>query len=77
MEMLPLKVYPRIIFVQSGDAISSDFSSQIGVVIFLEREMLRLQHFYNIFTTNHMWLVVIDSNLKLTLRLLFCPNNNN
>ena len=41
------------------------------------REMLRLQHFYNIFTTNHMWLVVIGSNLKLTLRLHFCPNNNN
>ena len=32
---------------------------------------------YNIFTTNHRWLVVISSNLKLTLRLLFCPNNNN
>ena len=41
------------------------------------REMLRLQHFYNNFTTNHRWLVVIGSNLKLTLRLLFCPNNNN
>ena len=24
-----------------------------------------------------MWLVVIGSNLKLTLRLLFCPNDNN
>ena len=33
--------------------------------------MLRLQHFYNISTTNHKWLVVIGSNLKLTLRLLF------
>ena len=32
---------------------------------------------YNIFTTNNKWLVVIGSNLKLTLRLLFCPNNNN
>ena len=32
---------------------------------------------YNIFTTNHKWLVVIGLNLKLTLRLLFCPNNNN
>ena len=32
---------------------------------------------YNIFTTNYMWLVVIGSNLKLTLRLPFCPNNNN
>ena len=42
-----------------------------------KREMLRLQHFYNNFTTNHRWLVVIGSNLKLTLRLLFCPNNNN
>ena len=38
-----------------------------------EREMLRPQHFI----TNHRWLVVIGSNLKLTLRLLFCPNNNN
>ena len=44
---------------------------------FLFREMLRLQYFYNNFTTNHRWLVVIGSNLKLTLRLLFCPNNNN
>ena len=35
--------------------------------------MLRLQHFYNIFTTNHRWLVIISLNLKLTLRLLFCP----
>ena len=32
---------------------------------------------HNIFTTNHRWLVVIGSNLNLTLRLLFCPNNNN
>ena len=29
------------------------------------------------FTTNYKWLVVIDSNLNLTLRLLFCPNKNN
>ena len=39
--------------------------------------MLCLQHIYNIFTTNYRWLVVIGSNFKLTLRLLFCPNNNN
>ena len=32
---------------------------------------------YNIFTINYRWLVVISSNLKLTLRLLFYPNNNN
>ena len=31
---------------------------------------------HNIFTINHKWLVVIDSNLNLILRLLFCPNNN-
>ena len=29
------------------------------------------------FTTNYKWLVIIGSNLNLTLRLLFCPNNNN
>ena len=29
------------------------------------------------FTTNYRRLVVIGSNLNLTLRLLFCPNNNN
>ena len=28
---------------------------------------------YNIFITNHRWLVVIGSNFKLTLRLLFFP----
>ena len=26
---------------------------------------------HNIFTTNHRWLVIISSNLNLTLRLLF------
>ena len=35
--------------------------------------MLRPQHF----TTNYKWLVVISLNLKLTVRLFFCPNNNN
>ena len=29
------------------------------------------------FITNYRWLVVIGSNLNLTLRLLFCPNNKN
>ena len=28
-------------------------------------------NFYNIFTINHRWLVIIGSNLNLTLRLLF------
>ena len=40
-------------------------------------EVLRPQYFYNIFTTNHKWLVVIGSNLNLTLILIFYPNNNN
>ena len=35
------------------------------------------QYFYNIFITNHRWLVVTSLNLNLTLRLLFYPNNNN
>ena len=34
-------------------------------------------YIHNIFTTNHRWLVVISSNLNLTLRLLFYSNNNN
>ena len=42
-----------------------------------KKEMLCPQHFYNIFTTNYKWLVVIGSNLNLILRLRFCPNNNN
>ena len=41
------------------------------------KKMLRPQHFYIIFTTNYMWLIVIGSNLNLTLRSRFCPNNNN
>ena len=42
-----------------------------------KKKILRPQHFYIIFTTNYRWLVVIGSNLNLTLRLRFCPNNNN
>ena len=38
---------------------------------FYNREMLRLQQFYNIFTTNHGWLVIIGSSLNLVLKLLF------
>ena len=37
----------------------------------IKKKMLRSQYFYNIFTTNHRWLVIISSNLNLTLRLLF------
>ena len=42
-----------------------------------KQEVLRPQYFYNIFTTNHKWLVVIGLNLNLTFKLLFCSNNNN
>ena len=34
-------------------------------------------YIHNIFTTNHSLLVVIDSNLNLSLKLLFYPTNNN
>ena len=37
----------------------------------LKKNVLHPQYFYNIFTTNHRWLVVISSNLNLTLKLLF------
>ena len=37
----------------------------------LKKNVLRSQYFYNIFTTNHKLLVIISSNLNLTLRLLF------
>ena len=32
---------------------------------------------YNIFTTNHEWLVVIRFNLNLSLKLIFYSTNNN
>ena len=35
------------------------------------KNVLRSQYFYNTFTTNHGWLVIISSNLILTLRLFF------
>ena len=38
---------------------------------YLQWEVLRPQHFYYIFTTNYGQLIVIGSNLNLTLRLLF------
>ena len=41
------------------------------------KKKLRPQHFYIIFTTNYRRLVIIGSNLNLTLRLCFCPKNNN
>ena len=37
----------------------------------IKKKMLRPQYFYNIFTINYRWLVIISSNLNLTLRLLF------
>ena len=40
-------------------------------VAFKSREVLHLQQFYNIFTANHGWLIIIGSNLNLALGLLF------
>ena len=37
----------------------------------LGRSKKKKCYVYNIFTINHMWLVIISSNLNLTLRLLF------
>ena len=45
-----------------------------------KRELLYPQHFYNIFTTNFRWQVIISSNLNSQLKLLFYPSittNNN
>ena len=52
-------------------------SVQFGEFIYEVREMFRSQLVYNIFTINYRWLVIIGSNLNLTLRLFFCLNNNN
>ena len=35
------------------------------------KKVLCSQYFYNTFTINHRWLVIISSNLILTLKLLF------
>ena len=51
----------------------------VGSLPLFSLEVLRLQHFYNIFITNHSWLVVIGSNLNLTpsnsLLLKICYKN--
>ena len=49
----------------------------IYIYIYIDKRGNRSQHCYNIFTINYRWLVVIGSNLNITLRLHFCPNNNN
>ena len=36
-----------------------------------KKKVLHSQYFYNIFTTNHRWLVIISLNLNLILRLFF------
>ena len=45
------------------------FVAKIWEEIF--KKVLHSQYFYNTFTTNHRRLVIINSNLILTLRLLF------
>ena len=60
--------------LKSKDTQVSDLNFYFFAKHFFEKKKC---YIYNIFTTNHRWLVIIDSNLKLTLRLLFCPDNNN
>ena len=48
-----------------------------GSVLYFCQKKKKMYYVHNIFTINHTWLVVIGSNLNLTLRLLFYPNNNN
>ena len=62
---------------KESSKIKSKHKLQSKVMITLFLKMLRLQYFYNIFITNHRWLVVIGSNLNLILRLLFYLNNKN
>ena len=50
----------------------NDFYKKKTIIYIKKRRFV-----HNIFTTNYKWLVVIGSNLNLTLKLLFCPNNNN
>ena len=55
-------------------------SVQFGEFIYEVREMFRSQLVYNIFTINYRWLVIIGSNLNLTLRFFFASTiiiNNN
>ena len=55
-------------------------SVQFGEFIYEVREMFRSQLVYNIFTINYRQLVIIGSNLNLTLRFFFASTiiiNNN
>ena len=65
-----LQTFIGVIIWALNDRIWST-SSIDSVFFFFLREMLRLQQFYNIFTTNHGWLVIIGSSLNLVLKLLF------
>ena len=56
-----------------GNAIAENGKKKKIVVAKITYEELKKKmcYVYNIFTTNHKWLVIISSNLNLTLRLLF------
>ena len=73
-----LALFPLCIHVPTQNFLPCLFLAALeGSTVILLWEMLRPQYFYNIFTTNYRWLVIISSNLNLTLRLLFYPNSNN
>ena len=67
-------IFKTIEFIDSHHLITQKKKKKL---VLDKRKVLHLQYFYNIFTTNHRWLVVISSNLNLTLKLNFYPNNNN
>ena len=69
--------YPNRLYNQSFEKKNLNEKKKPRVKWNVKRDVLHPQYFYNIFTTNHKWLVVIGSNLNLTLKLLFYPNNNN
>ena len=56
-----------------GNGIAENGEKKSGSEIWgrVKKKVSCPKYIYNIFTINHMWLVIISSNLNLTLRLLF------
>ena len=54
-----------------GGRVFHSFSALSAYHVFIALLFVERCYVYNIFTTNHEWLVIIGLNLNLTLRLLF------
>ena len=63
---MPFHVLSNILCSKAQSSESWAFSNKSNQAFMKERSYV-----YNIFTTNHRWLVVIGLNLNLTLRLFF------